>query len=380
MHTFYEFFAGGGMVRAALEPRWQCVFANDYDARKIETYIQNWGNREIVHQDVAKIVESDLPGQADLVWASFPCQDLSLAGAGAGLGGTRSGTFWPFWKLVRNLTGGGRRPAAIVIENVVGTITSHKGADFKALVEAFSKLGYRTGAIVADASDFIPQSRKRFFIVGIDKDFSIPRNLFSKTPNDHWIPNSLRRAYDSLDGQSQKNWIWWNPPIPSQRNIFLDAIIEDAPGDVPWHSAEETQRLISMMSETNRRKVRNAQLQKRRLIGTAYRRTRLEADGNKVQRVEVRFDGLAGCLRTPAGGSSRQLVIDVNSETIKSRLISARETARLMGLPDNYKLPDRYNEAYHLTGDGVAVPVVRHLVASLVEPILAHQSESKEVA
>ena len=380
MHTFYEFFAGGGMVRAALEPRWKCLFANDYDARKVETYIDNWGDQEIVHQDVAKIAKSDLPGQADLAWASFPCQDLSLAGAGAGLGGTRSGTFWPFWNLVKELVKDGRRPAAVVIENVVGTITSHKGADFKALVEAFSNLGYRTGAIVADASDFVPQSRKRFFIVGIDKRLSIPANLFSRTPNDDWIPSSLHRAYDSLDDQLKENWIWWNPPIPSRRNMSLDAIIEEEPKDVPWHSAEETQRLISMMSETNRRKVRNAQQQKRRLIGTAYRRTRLEADGNKVQRVEVRFDGLAGCLRTPAGGSSRQLVIDINSEIIKSRLISARETARLMGLPDNYKLPARYNEAYHLTGDGVAVPVVRHLIASLVEPILAHQGESKEVA
>lgn len=368
------------MVRAALEPRWKCLFANDYDARKVETYIDNWGDQEIVHQDVAKIAKSDLPGQADLAWASFPCQDLSLAGAGAGLGGTRSGTFWPFWNLVKELVKDGRRPAAVVIENVVGTITSHKGADFKALVEAFSNLGYRTGAIVADASDFVPQSRKRFFIVGIDKRLSIPANLFSRTPNDDWIPSSLHRAYDSLDDQLKENWIWWNPPIPSRRNMSLDAIIEEEPKDVPWHSAEETQRLISMMSETNRRKVRNAQQQKRRLIGTAYRRTRLEADGNKVQRVEVRFDGLAGCLRTPAGGSSRQLVIDINSEIIKSRLISARETARLMGLPDNYKLPARYNEAYHLTGDGVAVPVVRHLIASLVEPILAHQGESKEVA
>jgi DNA (cytosine-5)-methyltransferase 1 len=41
-----------------------------------------------------------------------------------------------------------------------------------------------------------------------------------------------------------------------------------------------------------------------------------------------------------------------------------------MGLPDDYVLPANYNEAYHLTGDGVVVPVVRHLAANIFEPIL----------
>jgi DNA (cytosine-5)-methyltransferase 1 len=41
-----------------------------------------------------------------------------------------------------------------------------------------------------------------------------------------------------------------------------------------------------------------------------------------------------------------------------------------MGLPDAYKLPSRYNDAYHLAGDGVAVPVVRHLTAQVLEPLI----------
>ena len=84
----------------------------------------------------------------------------------------------------------------------------------------------------------------------------------------------------------------------------------------------------------------------------------------------MRFDDLAGCLRTPAGGSSRQVLLIVDGADVRSRLISSRETARLMGLPDDYRLPDNYNEAYHLTGDGVVVPVVRHLAEHLFEPIL----------
>ena len=59
----------------------------------------------------------------------------------------------------------------------------------------------------------------------------------------------------------------------------------------------------------------------------------------------------------------------VNGANIKSRLISPREAARLMGLPDSYKLPDKYNEAYHLMGDGVVVPVVSHLNKHFLLPI-----------
>jgi DNA (cytosine-5)-methyltransferase 1 len=94
----------------------------------------------------------------------------------------------------------------------------------------------------------------------------------------------------------------------------------------------------------------------------------------------IRFDGLAGCLRTPAGGSSRQIIVVVDGKSVRSRLLSARETARLMGLPDAYKLPPNYNEAYHLTGDGVVVPLVRHLTRHLFEPLLAQRRIPTRIA
>ena len=139
-----------------------------------------------------------------------------------------------------------------------------------------------------------------------------------------------------------------------------------------WHRPEETARLLSLMNETNMAKVRRAKRARRRIVGALYKRTRLE-DGVKLQRAEVRFDDLAGCLRTPAGGSSRQLILVIDGDRIRSRLISARETARLMGLDEAYQLPKNYNEAYHLTGDGVAAPVVRHLAQHLVEPLLGRR-------
>jgi len=135
---------------------------------------------------------------------------------------------------------------------------------------------------------------------------------------------------------------------------------------VDWHTLEETRRLLDLMSEVHRAKVATAQAAGRRMVGGVYKRTR-----NGEQRAEVRFDDVAGCLRTPVGGSSRQTILIVEGSRIRSRLLSPREAARLMGLPEGYELPDRYNEAYHIAGDGLAVPVVRHLAASIFEPLLS---------
>ena len=113
--------------------------------------------------------------------------------------------------------------------------------------------------------------------------------------------------------------------------------------------------------------------------GTVYRRTRPDETGVKRQRAEIRFDDVAGCLRTPAGGSSRQTIIVVEGKRVRSRLLSTREAARLMGLRDDYLLPERYNDAYHVCGDGVCAPVVRHVAAHLLEPLL-RANEAERIA
>lgn len=370
MPTFYEFFAGGGMARAGLGQGWDCLFANDFDHKKGEVYTQNWGKGALRVGDVAQIQVADIPGRADLIWASFPCQDLSLAGGGAGLRGERSGTFWPFWKLVKGLKAAGRGPKIVVLENVNGTLTSHKGKDFAAIASALALEGFQFGAMIVDAALFVPHSRPRLFIVAVERGVWIPESLRLATPSATWHPRALRTAFESLPKEVRSKWIWWNVPTPKARKSRFADLIQDEPDGVSWHSPAETKKLLGMMSRVNLAKVADARRQNRRVVGAIYKRTRLDEDGIKVQRAEVRFDDIAGCLRTPAGGSSRQLILVVEGKSVRSRLISTRETARLMGLPDKYKLPSNYNEAYHLTGDGVVVPVVRHLASALFEKIL----------
>ncbi len=375
MPRFYEFFAGGGMARAGLGRGWTCLFANDIDAKKGAAYAANWGAEHLKIEDVAKLTTKDLPGQADLAWASFPCQDLSLAGDYAGLNGERSGTFWPFWRLMRALVEESRQPAVIVLENVCGALTSHHGRDFAAIGAALVDGGYHFGALVVDAVRFVPQSRPRLFIIAASDRRTIPETLLRTGAESSWHPDSLVGAYEKLSQRSKAAWLWWNLPAPRPRKSkFADLIEDDDSPGIEWHTEAETARLLEMMSPVNREKVEKARRARRRMVGAIYRRTRKEKNGKRAQRAEIRFDDVAGCLRTPVGGSSRQTIMIVEGARVRSRLLSAREAARLMGLPETYKLPANYNNAYHLAGDGVVVPVVEHLAAHLLKPLLARQT------
>ncbi len=368
---FYEFFAGGGMARLGLGEGWHCSFSNEWCEKKAASYRSRFGGAELRVCDVAALKADDLPGNPTLVWGSFPCQDLSLAGNGAGLAGDRSGTFKPFWELVRGLVRVGRHPRLIVLENVVGTLTSHEGKDFALIVGALAKEGYVVGAMVIDAVHFVPQSRPRLFIVGVHSDSAIPPSLRQPSPSEPWHPKALRSAVQRLSVSQQADWVWWNVPVPPGPIPALSDLIEEEPSGVKWHSKPQTDYLIDLMSPLHLKKLHKAQLLGRRIVGTVYRRSRPNGNGVNEQRAEIRFDQISGCLRTPVGGSSRQTIVVVEGPRVRSRLLSPREAARFMGVPDDYPLPSNYNDAYHLFGDGLAVPVVRWLSTHLLTPIAA---------
>ena len=217
------------------------------------------------------------------------------------------------------------------------------------------------------------------FVIAIEK--SVEPLKTGAGPTAPWHTAALKKAYSQLPEHLKDSWLWWHMPKPPKREMRFADVIEAKPASVKWHTAAETRALLSMMSDVNLAKVETAKAAGVTMVGGVYKRTRYH-HGIKVQRAEVRFDDVAGCLRTPAGGSSRQLILVVDGERIRSRLISTRETARLMGLPDSYELPQAYNEAYHLTGDGVAVPVVRYIAKHILEPVVkgACASESLEKA
>jgi DNA (cytosine-5)-methyltransferase 1 len=363
--SFYEFFAGGGMARLGLGEGWACAFANDFDSVKAATYRANFADAaDHFHEgDVWKLAPAGLPGQADLAWASSPCQDFSLAGARAGLAGGRSSAFFGFWRLIEGLAAERRAPRAIVVENVGGLLTSHGGRDFAALAEALAAQGYSFGALEVDAADFLPQSRPRVFVIATRDP--PPAGLVGSSP---FHTRAVQAAAAGLPEALAERWIWWRTARPAPRNTDLAALLEPDAA-VTWHSPERTESWLALMAPLHRSRLEAIRSRGERAVGAVYRRMRVE-NARRVQRAEARFDGLAGCLRTPRGGSSRQVIVVVEGGRARTRLLSSREAARLMGLPETYSLPGAATSALHVVGDGVAVPVVRWLAQEILEPLL----------
>jgi len=363
--SFLEFFAGGGMARIGLGEGWTCAFANDFDAVKAAAYRANFADAEDhFHEGDVFALNADALPTADLGWASSPCQDFSLAGARAGLAGGKSSAFFGFWTLMKGLSATGRAPPVIVIENVVGLLTSHNGDDFTALCGTLSEEGYRFGALEIDAGAFVPQSRPRIFVVATRHP---PGALEGASP---FHTRAVREAAARLPDDLRASWIWWGVPSPPARNTGLGVMLEPDAA-VTWNPPERTEALLALMAESHRQAVETRRKAGGRSVGAVFRRMR-----GGQQRAEVRFDGLAGCLRTPRGGSSRQTLLVIENGQVRSRLISPREGARLMGLPDSYVLPRTQTAGLQVIGDGVAVPVVRWLAETLLEPLLDSKTAS----
>lgn len=363
--SFLEFFAGGGMARIGLGEAWTCAFANDFDAVKADTYRANFADaeRHFHTGDVFALKADEIP-TADLAWASSPCQDFSLAGARAGLAGGKSSAFFGFWTLMKAMSAQDRAPPVIVIENVVGLLTSHHGDDFTALCGALSEEGYRFGALEIDAGAFVPQSRPRVFVVAT----RLATDGLEGTSGFH--SRAVREAAARLPDDLKARWIWWGAPSPPARNTDLAVVLE--PDDaVTWNPPERTDALLALMADSHREAVERRVKSGERAVGAVFRRMR-----GGDQRAEVRFDGVAGCLRTPRGGSSRQTLLVIENGQVRSRLVTPREGARLMGLPDSYLLPRSQTAGLQVIGDGVAVPAVRWLAQTLLEPLLDSKTES----
>lgn len=394
---FYEFFAGAGMARLGLQQKWDCVWANDNEPRKIAIYEHNFGHGHIDPRDVALVADDiekgilegktnvpNFPLDVDMAWASFPCQDLSLAGWQRGMSAERSGAYWPFWKIMYALQKAGQRPPVMVIENVRGLLY---GESFRGLCESLAALGMRFGAFLADSKCFVPQSRPRVFVIAVDDHIELHGLTSPAAPQNPWFPSAVQEAFAELPGELQERWVWWNVAPVIDGRPSINSLFEEEPRDVAYDTKAQTERLLSLMTSRHLDKVKAARDDSDLQVGFLYKRTR-----QGQQRAEVRFDGTAGCLRTPKGGSSRQTVVVVRNGKIMTRLLSRIEAARLMGLEldDKGRLPGRkkcffpdgfsYNDAYLAMGDGVVVPVVKHLSTTILDELAARSCSSRALA
>jgi DNA (cytosine-5)-methyltransferase 1 len=364
--TFIEFFAGIGLMRAGLEAQgWSISLANDIDPRKREMYEANFGDagEHFVLADIHELHERREMPAATLVTASFPCNDLSLAGGRAGLKGAQSSAFWGVVNVLRRMKTA--RPPLVLLENVTGFLTSHKGADFRAALQALNELGYSVDAFILDAANFVPQSRRRLFVVGVLEEV---RGDNLRMTRDARPIESDARPKALAEFILKNSDIDWNiRPLPAQprRSSRLEDVLEDLPDGAPeWWSTERASYLLGQMSPRHRAEAERMIAGGEWSYGTVFRRTR----GGRST-AELRRDGVAGCLRTPRGGSGRQILFKAGRGRYSARLVTPREAARLMGAGD-YKINVPANQALFGFGDAVCVPVIEWIAKYYLNPLV----------
>ncbi len=381
--TCAEFFAGIGLMRMGLEREgWSVVFANDIDARKHAMYGRHFADTHFHLGDIHHLPAANVPSVA-LATASFPCNDLSLAGARRGLtDGAQSSAFWGFTRILSEL--GARRPPLILLENVAGFLSSHGGADLTQALAALNALGYLVDVFILDAVHFVPQSRQRLFIVGtqaalVEDGTTMAAGARADGGDDRIGATELagvagapravdtrpRALRDYIAAHPEIRWrIRRLPPQPTSERR-LDDILDDLPDDArEWWSVARTQRLLDQMNARHRALAEELIQGDVVRYGTIFRRTR-----NGAPMAELRVDGVAGCLRTPRGGSARQIVFKGGQGRAQARLLTGREAARLMGA-DDYTLDVSLNDALFGFGDAVCVPVISWIATYYLNPLV----------
>lgn len=387
--TAAEFFAGVGLARMGLERAgWRVAFANDIEPAKYRMHVGHFGPSP--HYAVGDIHELALDPVGVpttlLAHASFPCTDLSLAGGRRGLNAGESSAFWGWIELLRAM--GERRPPLLLIENVTGLLSSNGGADFRALIKAINELGYAADVMMVDAAHFTPQSRPRLFVVGVADSALTPGERLSDAgvgyplrphpgppPEGEGVEllsvedleaSTVRPAklVEAIRRSSDLGWALAALPEPPPYGVVpLESVLDRLPSDdSQWWSTERAEYLLNQMSEKHRATADAMIAGKRLSYGTVFRRVR---KGKSM--AELRTDGLAGCLRTPKGGSGRQILFEAGRGAYRVRLVNPDECARLMGA-DGYRVTVPLNQALFGFGDAVCVDAVAWVAEHRLNP------------
>ena len=360
--TVAEYFAGIGLFRMGLEAAgWQVIYANDWSTERAQMYKGFFGEEYQV-KDIFSVDSEDIPW-ATLATCSFPCIDLSLAGKRAGINGKHSGAFWGFYDILKRQ--GEKAPPLVLLENVTGWLYSNDGRDFYVTAKSLNELGYACDVFMLNARSFVPQSRPRLFMIGVKSVAELGDCVHFIARSKRLMPPRLRKL---MRENNHIQWVYLDipEPPPYKNEGFSEDIVENfSQDDARWWSEEKVDKHLAMMPPPHLARIKHMARQKKNRFRTFFRRRRAEG-----QRAEVRHDDIAGCLRTAVGGSGKQFLIAAGNDSIRMRTLTAREYARLQGVPDTFPIvADTERQSLSAFGDAVCVPAVSWLATEILIPL-----------
>ena len=319
-YKFIDLFAGVGGFRIALESFGaQCVFTSEWDKNCQRIYEKNFN--DICHGDITKIEEVEIPDH-DIICAGFPCQAFSISGKQKGFEDSRGTLFFDIIRIAKY-----HQPRLLILENVKNFERHDNGNTLKVVLSSLDEIGYEVKYKVLNASMFgIPQSRKRIFIVGINKQFS---GSFSE--------------YEIPDGNGKKTTMedFLLPNSEVEKKCFIDSFELD---DFIENNAKIEKDIFGNYNQKPiRLGIVNKGGQGERVYSTKGHSITLSAYGGGI------FSKTGGYL--------------VDN---KIRKLSPRECARLTGFPDSFMLSENLNHSWKQFGNSVVVDVIQEILFTLI--------------
>lgn len=338
--TFIDLFAGIGGIRMGFQQQGgKCVFTSEWNNWSQKTYAANFGDDHEINGDITKIDEHDIPDH-DVLLAGFPCQPFSIAGVSKknalgrphGFECTTQGTL--FFDVARIIAA--KRPKAFLLENVKNLVSHDKGNTFRVIMETLrDELGYTVEARVIDAKHFVPQHRERIIIVGFREDTSFTFDAL-KLPEQG---PKLSSILHPQDGTEEGDGIFTTKEGKVQPKYVL------------------TDKLWTYLQ--------NYALKHK-------------AAGNGFGYGLVNKDMISRTLSARYYKDGSEILVDRGSGKNPRRL-TPRECARLMGFPEDWKIPVSDTQAYRQFGNAVAVPVITEVARIMKPHIMALVEKEAEI-
>lgn len=270
--------------------------------------------------DVKLLDGTDFKNKIDLFVGGSPCQSFSIAGARGGFEDARGTLFYDFCRLVDEI-----KPKVFLYENVYGVLTHDKGNTWKVMQNSFDALGYHYKWKILDARDYgIPQGRRRLYVVGFKnkKDyekFEFPKPIKLKyTMQDFLVENTKEGNLISKNGK-----------------LVITEKVGEEP-DVKYYLSDKLKKYV------------------------------LSPGTKNFMHNDAKIDlPIARALLSTQGNSHRASVNNYVTTNGKIRALTVRETHRLMGFPDSYKIVVSKAQALKQSGNSIVVDVLINILKNI---------------
>ena len=354
--TFIDLFAGIGGIRSGFEQAGgHCVFSSEWDRFALQTYRANFGNEdEVIQEDIREITASShdadensrriaeqIPDH-DVLLAGFPCQPFSLAGVSKknslgvehGFMCEAQGTL--FFDVARILEV--KKPKAFLLENVKNLRSHDRGRTYALIRKVLEEdLGYQVFDNIIDGKGFVPQHRERIYMVGFRGD-TPPSFSWEQMHRPESGAKTLRDIFHPEDGGEDPEEPYTHGPLALVSSKYV-----------------LSQHLWQYLQD--------------------YRRKH-KAAGNGFGFSLVGPSDTARTLSARYHKDGSEILVDRGGRAYPRRL-TPRECARLMGYPDDFRIPVSDTQAYRQFGNSVVVPVIAEIARLMVPEILAAIESSK---